>query len=323
VLQAAGELINQCGYNELSLVSLNTSDYPQIEELVSSLFRRYRDQDLILSLPSLRISGFSVKLLDLLASHKRTGLTFAPEAGSQRLRQAINKNTAEAEILETVAEALTRGWRGLKLYFMLGLPTETTEDIEAIVQLVDKLGVLGRNTTGRRPQLKISLSTFVPKPHTPFQWVAQESEPALNQKHELLKAGLRRKEVRLSWNDPRVSQLEAVLSRGDRRLGPVIQRAWELGSTFDGWSEHFQYQNWLQAFAESGLEPDFYARRERALDETLPWAHIDIGLTPAFLRREYQKALKGNTTPDCRDEKCSSCGLQRWQLVCQEKAASG
>lgn len=323
VIQAAGELINTCGYNELSLVSLNTSDYPHIEDLASNLFRRYRDQDLILSLPSLRISGFSVKLLDLLASHKRTGLTFAPEAGSQRLRQAINKNTTEAEIMETVAEALTRGWRGLKLYFMLGLPTETAEDIEAIVQLVDKLGVLGRNTTGRRPQLRISLSTFVPKPHTPFQWVAQESEPALNQKHELLKAGLRRKEVRLSWNDPQVSQLEAVLSRGDRRLGPVIKRAWELGSVFDGWSEHFQYQNWLQAFAESGLEPDFYARRERSLDETLPWAHIDIGLTPAFLRREYQKALKGNTTPDCRDEKCSNCGLQRWQLVCQEKAASG
>ena len=322
VLEAVEELMVNCGYNEVSLVSLSTSDYPHIDELVARLFHRFEHRNLILSLPSLRIDGFSVKLLDSLAAHKRTGLTFAPEAGSERLRQTINKNTPEDAILETVAEAFVRGWTGLKLYFMLGLPTETIEDVEAIIGLVDKVSALGRRTKGKRPQVRISLSTFVPKPHTPFQWAAQESEEQLNSKHELLKQGLRRKEVRLSWNDPKVSQLEAALSRGDRRLGKVIYRAWQLGSTFDGWSEHFNYQNWLCAFTEAGLDPEFYAQRERPLDEPLPWAHIDIGVTQAFLKREYQYALENKETPDCRYQDCSACGLQRWQSGCQQKYQS-
>ncbi|MBE9513117.1 MAG: TIGR03960 family B12-binding radical SAM protein [Chloroflexi bacterium] len=322
VLQAAGELISNCGYNEVSLMSLSSSDYPHIDELVAKLFNRYQDQNLILSLPSLRIDSFSVKLLDSLAAHKRTGLTFAPEAGSKRLRQTINKNTPEDAILETATEAFAHGWSGLKLYFMLGLPTETTDDVEAIITLVDKVSTLGRKTKGRRPQIRISLATFVPKPHTPFQWVAQESEEQLNPKHELLKQGLRRKEIRLSWNDPKVSQLEAALSRGDRRLGKVIYRAWQLGSIFDGWSEHFNYQNWLRAFTEAGLDAEFYAQRERPLDEPLPWAHIDIGITQAFMKREYKNALESKETPDCRYQDCSACGLQRWQPACQQKYQS-
>jgi radical SAM family uncharacterized protein len=317
VIQAVGEIIANCGYNEVSLVSLSTSDYPGIEELVSSLTHNYNN--LALSLPSLRIDNFSVGLMDALPTHRKTGLTFAPEAGSERLRRIINKGASEDEILETAAAAFARGWRSLKLYFMLGLPTETTEDIEAIIQLVDKIRSSGRRSKGGMPRVRISLSTFIPKPHTPFQWVAQESEIELNAKHEVLKLGLRRKGSQPSWPDPKISLLEAALSRGDRRLGKVIYRAWKLGSTFDAWNERFNYQNWLRAFAESGLEPDFYARRERSLNELLPWAHIDVGVTSDFLKREYQRALNGNETPDCRYKPCNACGLERWQADCQQK----
>ena len=317
IIQAVGELIANCGYNEVSLVSLSTSDYPKIEELVASLARNYNN--LALSLPSLRIDSFSVKLMDSLPSRRKTGLTFAPEAGSERLRRIINKGIAEEEILETAAAAFARGWRSLKLYFMLGLPTETMEDIEEIVQLVDKIRSSGRTAKGGMPQVRISLSTFIPKPHTPFQWVAQESAEQLSAKHELLKQGLRRKGSRLSWQDPEVSLLEAALSRGDRRLGRVIYDAWRSGSTFDAWNERFNYQNWLDAFKKSGLEPGFYAQRERPLDEPLPWAHIDAGVTSAFLKQEYQRAIEGKETPDCHYKPCNACGLERWQADCQQK----
>jgi len=319
ILWAMGELITNCGYSEASLVSLSSSDYPHIDELVERIFRRYQADNLILSLPSLRIDSFSVRLLDSLAAHKRTGLTFAPEAGSERLRQAINKNTSDDTILETAAEAFARGWSSLKLYFMLGLPTETTADIEAIIKLVDRISLLGRRTKGKPTQIRISLSTFVPKPHTPFQWAAQESEQQLSAKHELLKQGLRRKQVRLSWQEPEVSLLEAALSRGDRRLGRVIYLAWQKGSVFDGWSEHFNYQNWLSAFTEAGLEPAFYAQRQRPLDEPLPWAHIDVGIRETFLKQEYSYAQESRVTSDCRIQDCNACGLERQQDVCQQK----
>jgi radical SAM superfamily enzyme YgiQ (UPF0313 family) len=299
-------------------VSLSTSDYTGIEELVASLCDRY--PNLTLSLPSLRIDSFSVKLVDSLRSRRKTGLTFAPEAGSERLRQAINKSASEDQILRTVATAFERGWTGLKLYFMLGLPGETMEDIEGIIRLVDKIHTAGKTATGKSPHVRVSVSTFVPKPHTPFQWVAQESEEQLSSKHEVLKAGLRRKGSRLSWQDPKLSLLEAVLSRGDRRLGNVICRAWKLGSTFDAWDELFNYQNWQRAFDESGLEPGFYAKRERSPDELLPWAHIDAGVSTAFLKREHQRALNGRETPDCRHGPCTSCGLERWQPECQQKS---
>ncbi len=317
IIKAVGELIANCGYNEVSLVSLSTSDYPKIEELVESLVRNY--DNLALSLPSLRIDSFSVKLMESLPSRHRTGLTFAPEAGSERLRRIINKGATEDEILETAAAAFARGWRSLKLYFMLGLPTETMDDIEATIQLVAKIRAGGRTAKGGMPQVRISLSTFIPKPHTPFQWVAQESEEQLSAKHEALKQGLRRKGSRLSWQDPKVSLLEAALSRGDRRLGKVIYDAWKLGSTFDAWDEGFNYQNWLGAFAKNKLEPGFYARRERSLDEPLPWAHIDVGVTPAFLKQEYQRAIEGEETPDCREQSCSACGLERLSADCQQK----
>jgi radical SAM family uncharacterized protein len=317
VIEAAGEIIANCGYNEISLVSLNTSDYPDIDKLVTSLSRRF--PNLTLSLPSLRIHSSSVKLVDSLPSHRKTGLTFAPEAGSERLRRIINKSIPEEDILKTVAAAFDRGWIGLKLYFMLGLPTETIDDIEGIVQLVGKIRQLSRRSHGRTPQLRISLSTFVPKPHTPFQWVAQESEEQLNSKHELLKGGLHQRGVRLSWQDPKLSLLEAVLSRGDRRLGKVIYRAWQSGCTFDAWGECFNYEKWLRAFNETGLEPLFYAQRERSLAELLPWAHIDTGITTDFLKREHQRTLDSKETPDCRYGACNTCGLERWQPLCQQK----
>jgi radical SAM family uncharacterized protein len=317
VIKAVGELIANCGYNEVSLVSLSTSDYPKIEELVASLARNHKD--LALSLPSLRIGSFSVKLMESLPSRRKPGLTFAPEAGSQRLRRIINKGASEEEILETAEAAFARGWRSLKLYFMLGLPTETREDIEEIVQLVAKIRAAGRGTKGGMPQVRISLSTFIPKPHTPFQWVAQESAQNLSARHELLKAGLRGKGSRLSWQDPEVSLLEAALSRGDRRLGKVIYQAWKSGATFDAWGERFSYQTWLDAFKQNGLEPTFYAHRERSLEELLPWAHIDIGVTPAFLKKEYQRALKGKETPDCHYNPCNACGLEKWNADCKQK----
>jgi radical SAM family uncharacterized protein len=317
IIKAVGELISNCGYDEVSLVSLSTSDYPKIEELVASLARQYKN--LSLSLPSLRLDSFSLKLMESLPKRRKTGLTFAPEAGSQRLRQVVNKGTTEEKILETAAAAFSRGWRSLKLYFMLGLPTETMEDIEQIVELVAKIRASGKGTKGGMPQVRISLSTFIPKPHTPFQWVAQDSEESLNAKHEVLKSGLRRKGSRISWRDPEVSLLEAALSRGDRRMGQVIYDAWKAGSTFDAWDERFNCQNWLNAFKKSGLEPDFYARRERSLEENLPWGHIDPGVTPEFLKREYQRALKGTETPDCHYNACNACGLERLSADCKRK----
>ena len=319
VIQAVGDIITNCGYNEVSLASLCTSDYPAIDQLIKNLFHHYQAQNLILSLPSLRIDRFSVRLMDSLPAHRKTGFTFAPEAGSERLRQVINKSIPEDEILETAGAALAKGWSSFKLSFMLDLPTETIDDIKETIQLVAKIRSLGMKTTGKQPHIRISLSTFVPKPHTPFQWVAQASQAELETKHEILKQGLRKIGSRLSWSDPKVSLLEAVLARGDRRLGKVIYRAWQLGSTFDAWNEHFNYENWLRAFNETGLDPGFYAQRERPSDEPLPWAHIDVGITAAFLKREYQRALAGRATTDCRNKACNVCGLEHWHPDCQQK----
>ncbi len=308
VLQAAGELITNCGYDEVSLVSLSTSDYTGIEELVSKLSHRY--PNLALSLPSLRLDNFSVDLVSSLPTRSRTGLTFAPEAGSERLRQAINKELTEEILLETAATAFERGWTRLKLYFMVGLPTETPEDVEGIVQLVNKVRDEGKKASGKKPMIRVSVATFVPKPHTPFQWTTQIEGAELTARHEILQQGLQHKGIRLSWHDPRTSLLEATLSRGDRRLGEVIYRAWELGCKFDAWNEYFNYKNWLRAFSDNGLEPAFYVYRKRSLDEVLPWSHIDMGITDTFLKNEFGLARQGIVTPDCRNNPCNVCGLE-------------
>jgi len=308
VLQSAGELIGNCGYDELSLVSLNTTDYAGIDELVNKFSQRY--PNLTLSLPSLRLDDFSIKLVGSLPTRSRTGLTFAPEAGSERLRKAINKNLAEESLLATAATAFERGWTGLKLYFMVGLPTETVEDVESIVTLVEKVRAEGKKASGKKPMIRVSVATFVPKPHTPFQWSAQMEEPDLNARHEILQQGLQRKGIRLSWHDSKTSLLEATISRGDRRLGRVIHRAWELGCKFDAWNEHFNYDNWLRAFNDASLDPGDYAHRERSPDEVLPWSHIDTGITDAFLKSELERARQGVDTPDCRNNPCNACGLE-------------
>jgi radical SAM family uncharacterized protein len=308
VIRAAGELIANCGYDEVSLLSLNSSDYTGIEELVNKLVQSYTN--LTLSMPSLRLDRSSVKLVESLPTRGRTGLTFAPEAGSERLRRAINKVVTEESLLETAATAFERGWTSLKLYFMVGLPTETDEDVAGIVELVDKVRAEGRKASGKKPMIRVSVNTFVPKPHTPFQWSAQADEASLKTKHAILQNGLGKKATRLSWEDPGTSRLEAALARGDRRLGKVIYLAWKLGSKFDAWSEHFRLDNWINAFSDAKLEPGFYAYRERSTDEVLPWSHISTGISEEFLKREFERAREGKGTPDCRTGACNNCGLE-------------
>jgi radical SAM family uncharacterized protein len=320
VIKAIDEILANTGYNEVSLVSLSSSDYHGIDELVDKLVLRYRNDHLTISLPSLHLDEYSVRLVDALSANRKTGMTFAPEAGSSRLQKCINKSISENTLVQTAAAVFGKGWTNLKLYFMMGLPTETDDDVKEIARLVDLVMAVGR-AEKRFPNIRISLSTFVPKPHTPFQWSPQDSEAVLQHKNEVLKQVMPRKNVSLSWSEPKVSLLEAALSRGDRRLARVIYRAWELGSTFDAWGEHFKWDNWSRAFAENGLDPAFYANRERDLDELLPWDHIDIGITPAYLKQEYKKSLKGLETGNCRYDACNACGLHRWLPECKEKAS--
>ncbi len=318
VVTAVGELIANCGYNEISLVSLSSSDYSDIKRLVITLTQKY--PDLSISLPSLYIGTFSVELMGALPSHRKTGLTFAPEAGSEKMRLTINKGVTETDLLTTTNEAFGKGWNSLKLYFMLGLPGETLEDVREIGSLINKVFVEGQKVSRRPPQLRVNLSTFIPKPHTPFQWVKRESEAAIMEKQEVLRQILRRKAIRLSWSDTQASQLEAAMSRGDRRLGSVIYRAWQLGALFDSWGERFNYNHWLQAFTDSGIDPDFYASRERSLDEPLPWGHIDLGVSTSFLKAEYERACRAEETPNCLKRICNLCGLQGKIPACGEKA---
>jgi radical SAM family uncharacterized protein len=319
IIEAVAALVDNCGYNEVSLVSLSSGDYHNISGLIGQLSRKYYRDNLILSLPSLRIDTSSIELIESLPHRRKTTLTFAPEAGTERLRHVINKTISEEEMLDTFAAAFEKGWLNLKLYFMVGLPTETIDDVKGIVDLVTKTCQLGRKTRSNSPRLRVSVATFVPKPHTPCQWLAQDSEEQLTNKHELLKQGLRRAGAHLSWQDTKTSQLEAVLSRGDRRLGKVIHKAWELGNRFDAWHECFNYGNWLHAFHESELDPALYANRERLLDEALPWQHVDTGVTQNFLKKEYQDMWQGKETPDCRHGPCNACGLQLRHADCQQK----
>jgi radical SAM family uncharacterized protein len=316
VIDASGELIANCGYDEVSLVSLNTTDYAGIDQLVAKMSQRY--PNLTLSLPSLRLDDFSIKLVESLPTRSRTGLTFAPEAGSERLRRVINKNITDESLLKTAAAAFVRGWTSFKLYFMVGLPTETLEDVQSIVALVEKVRAEGKKASGKKPTIRVSVNTFVPKPHTPFQWAARLDEPALHPRLEILRQGLNIKGVKFSWHDPRIGLLEAALSRGDRRTGKAIYRAWELGCRFDAWTEHYSHEKWLQAFADAGLEPGFYAGRERSTEEVLPWSHIDAGVTVSFLKNELQRALEGIDTPDCRIDACNVCGLEQSE-ICRNK----
>lgn len=314
VIAGVEEVMAGCGYSEVALVSLTTSDYPGVEEVVRELARRH--PDLLISLPSLRMDESSVRLLEAMPREKKKGLTFAPEAGTERLRRAINKPLSQDGVLSVLNTALQRGWTSAKLYFMLGLPTETQDDVAAIAELVAAGMKLARD--GRRLRLKASIGPFVPKPHTPYQWAAQEPVESVEAKFNLVRSGVRRIGAQLSWQAPRVSLLEGILSRGDRRLGPVIHGAWRLGCTFDAWRDRFRWERWLQSFEAAGLAPTFYAR-ERGLDELLPWGFVDVGAGAAFLRREYRRTLSGRETPDCRWGPCHACGLQSRHPDCARK----
>jgi len=320
VVRAVDEIIANCGYSEVSLVSLSSSDYSSISQVVSTLAKQYFKDTLTISLPSLRLDVSAIKLIEALPRKHKTTITFAPEAGTERLRQVINKGISEEAIMETLAAAFEREWLNVKLYFMLGLPTETMDDIKGIVDLVQKAVKIGREVRRKMSTIRVSVAAFVPKPHTPCQWGFQDTLEQLVTKHSIVKHGLQRAGVQMSWQDARVSQLEAVFSRGDRRLGNVIYRAWKLGCKFDAWQECFNYRAWLQAFEESGVSISSYANRERSLDELLPWQHIDIGVTMSFLKSEYENMQRGKPTPDCHYNGCNTCGLHRWHPDCQKRA---
>ena len=321
VLVAIDELLKATGYEEVSLVSLSSCDHSQIEEMVRGLITRHAPQQVTVSLPSLRVDSFSLELAALFQGRRKTGLTFAPEAGSQRLREVINKGVTEEDILSTAERAFRAGWQRIKLYFMIGLPTETVEDVVAICDLVKRIRGMGRKVEGRRAQVSVSVATFVPKPHTPFQWMPLEGEASLEEKQAFLRREL--KKFRLSWSDPQMTLVEAVLSRGDRRLGAVIYEAWRRGARFDAWDELFEPANWWEAFQGQGVDPDFYARRPLDRDAPLPWDHIDVGVKKGFLARECERALRGQTTPDCRGGPCFGCGVLETFPAAREAARQG
>lgn len=305
----AFSILKSTGYEELSLTSLSSFDYTCLEPLIGLLRPTCEGERTKLSFPSLRLDSFSVRLARELPGGKRTSLTFAPEAGTQRLRDVINKGVTESEILEAVATAFGLGWRAVKLYFMVGLPTETEEDLEGIAELVAKIVRRGREMLGSRPRVRVSAASFVPKPHTPFQWEGQNPREVLEKKHKFLRARVVRAGGEYDWHSVEMSFLEAVFARGDRKLAPVLQKAWELGCRFDGWSDHFQFHLWEEAFQTCRIDARFYAERSLSYDEVLPWEHLDPGVTKDFLVAEHQRALEGIRTPDCRFGECQGCGL--------------
>ena len=309
-------LCENTGYEEFSLSSLSTSDYTGLTELLPRLLDWAEPEHTNISLPSLRVDGFSEELAARLNVLRRSGLTFAPEAGTQRLRDAINKNLTEEEILGTARKAFAGGWTAVKLYFMMGLPTETLEDVAGIASLGQKIVNCYYDNPdkpkGKGVTVSVSVSCFVPKPFTPFQWEPQDTAEQLKEKQTHLRQSVTTKKISLSWHDADVSYLEGVLARGDRRLGAVIEGAFRRGCKLDSWSQYFSLEAWRQAFEEAGLDPAFYANRRRPFEEVLPWDHLDYGVTKEFLIKENQKAHESVTTPHCRQQ-CSACGAARWK----------
>ncbi len=322
--QAVGSL-EDSGNSEITLASLSTSDYTQLETLANGLLDYCAPRKINLSLPSLRADNFSRELMMKVQKVRKSGLTFAPEAGTQRLRDAINKNVTEQEILQTCATAFSGGWNSVKLYFMLGLPTETDEDVVGIAELTHKIIRTWHETAGSKKRgLMINLATayFVPKPFTPFQWEKQITPEEYLRRVHLLQEHLRSRNVDYRYHESDLSRLEAVLARGDRRLGKVLMEAVNRGARLDGWDEYFNYQIWLDAFAACGIDPDYYTVRGFADDEVLPWQTISVGVSDAFFRREREKAYRSQTTPDCRSQ-CAGCGASALCKggVCHEPAS--
>ncbi len=319
----AKALCESTGYDEMSLSSLSTSDYREIEPLLENLLEWTEESKVSLSLPSLRIDNFSEELLEKVTSVRKSGLTFAPEAGTQRLRNVINKNITEDEILKTCKTAFEGGYMNVKLYFMLGLPTETDEDLLGIAELGQKIVNLYYNTPnhpkGRSVNVTISVATFVPKPFTPFQFEPQISREEMLRRQYFLKDSLTTRKITLNWHDNKTSFLEGVLARGDRKIGTVIEAAYKKGCRFDGWDECFCLENWEEAFKECNIDPVFYAGRKREFDEIMPWEHLDYKVTKQFLICQNKLAHEAKTTPNCREE-CAHCGAAVFgEGVCYEK----
>ena len=319
----AKSLCETTGYNEISLNSLSTSDYREIEPLLNELLSWTNDNHINLALPSLRIDNFSEELLEKISAIRKSGLTFAPEAGTQRLRDVINKNITEDEIMQSCITAFKGGYTAVKLYFMLGLPTETDADLKGILELgqriVDAYYRLDERPKGKAVSVSISVSSFVPKPFTPFQFEPQDTLETIREKQRLLQDSVTTKKISLSWHDSSTSFLEGVLARGDRRICDVIEWAWKQGCKFDSWSEEFKFDTWMEAFKTFDLQPEFYANRKREYNEVMPWEHLDYAVNKEFLIRENKLAHGETTTPNCR-EKCAACGANCYgEGVCFEK----
>lgn len=307
-------LCESTGYEEMSLASLSTSDHPQVEEMLDKIIDYTQEEHINLSLPSLRVDNFSKELLEKVSKVRKSGLTFAPEAGTQRLRDVINKGVTEEEIMRTSRIAFEGGYTSVKLYFMLGLPFETMDDVLGITALgqrvVDLYYSLPTKPKGKAVNVSISVSTFVPKPFTPFQWAAQDTYDEIVEKQHALTHSVTTRKISLAWHEVRTSVLEGVIARGDRRLGKAIYNAWKMGCKFDSWEEFFDFDKWVKAISDAGLTMEFYASRQRTPDEIFPWDHIDVGVSKAFLRREYEKASRAEVTPNCK-EHCAGCGANK------------
>lgn len=299
------------GYDEISLVSLSTSDYPDINGLLDQLLTWTNDERVSISLPSQRVDSFSTELMDKIKSVRRSGLTFAPEAGTQRMRDVINKNVTEEALLKTVRMAFAGGWLNIKLYFMIGLPTETMDDVAGIAQLgqaaVNEFYANPDKPKGRSVNVTVSASSFVPKAFTPFQWEPQDTIELLHEKQHHLRNSVTTRKITCNYHEAHTSFLEGVFARGDRRLTAVLEEAQKRGCKMDGWSECFDYDRWMEVFRDCGVDPTFYNQRRRSFDEVLPWDHIDMGIKKSFLIAECQRAYQNAISPDCK-QKCSACG---------------
>lgn len=308
IIKSIENTLRHTGFEEIGLLSLSSSDYTQIVPLINKVSKRFSDQKLSVSLPSLRIETVSVDLMDALKDSRRSGFTLAPEAATERMREIINKPVSTEQLLNTTREIYSRGWSTIKLYFMIGHPAETIEDVDAIVHLCKEVRHIGRQVIGNRAKVHAGVSTFVPKPHTPFQWVPCNTIEEIEFKQDHLRKHLRGPGLKLNWNNPRETQLEAWLSRGDRRISDVIFSAWQNGAKFDAWGEHFNFQAWMDAFDQNGLDLEFYTHRPRPLDEVFPWDHINSTVSKKFLTQDYLWSSSGKTRIDCRQQ-CFACGV--------------
>ena len=308
VLTAMEKILESTGYEEIALLSLSSSDYTNVLDLTEKIGNQFGHLGLNISLPSLRIESVSTQLMDNLGDTRRGGFTLAPEAATEKMRNTINKYVSDEELIETAREIYTRNWRTIKLYFMIGHPMEEMEDVQAIIDLSKKVLAEGRKIHGNKASVNVGVSTFIPKPHTPFQWEPMDQLENVYEKLSHLKRELRGRGLRLRWNDPDESMFEGFLSRGDRRMANVVERAWGSGAKFDAWAEHYDETKWQDALAAEGLDPHFFTHRKRAIDEIFPWEHIDIAVTKKFLTEDYMMSQGQETRVDCRNQ-CFACGI--------------